>query len=283
MSLKVVDLFCGTGGLSSGLQKAGLDVVAAYDKWPIAIETYNKNLSNHAHELDLTNVREAVKKIKQHNPDIIAGGPPCQDFSSAGHRIEKNNADLTKCYASIVADCKPSIVLMENVALARLSKTYKLARKILEKAGYHFFEEVLDASYCGVPQKRKRFFMVASLKNDLIDIKLRNWIELHKSENPLTIKEYLKTDIDIDYYYRHPRNYSRRSVFSVDEPSPTIRGVNRPVPPNYKRNHLDSCGPSKSACSHLTRKKPYTNLSEIMEMVRRKDRNRNVNRQCSSC
>ena len=49
--------------------------------------------------------------------------------------------------------------------------------------------------------------------------------------------------IDIEYYYRHPRNYSRRSVFSVYEPSPTIRGVNRPVPPQYKGNYLDSVPP----------------------------------------
>ena len=45
--------------------------------------------------------------------------------------------------------------------------------------------------------------------------------------------------------YRHPRNYCRRAIFSVYEPSPTIRGVNRPVPPNYKRNHLDTADPAE--------------------------------------
>ena len=51
-------------------------------------------------------------------------------------------------------------------------------------------------------------------------------------------------EINIKYYYRHPRNYSRRSVFTVFEPSPTIRSVNRPVPPCYSGNHLDSAPPT---------------------------------------
>lgn len=65
------------------------------------------------------------------------------------------------------------------------------------------------------------------------------------AEERLTVKDYLKDEIDIEFYYRHPRNYSRRSVFSVFEPSPTIRGVNRPVPPGYIGNHLDSSPPSE--------------------------------------
>jgi len=50
----------------------------------------------------------------------------------------------------------------------------------------------------------------------------------------MTVREYLGDELDIDYYYRHPRNYSRRGIFSVDEPAPTVRGVNRPVPDGYK-------------------------------------------------
>jgi len=60
----------------------------------------------------------------------------------------------------------------------------------------------------------------------------------------MTVKEYLGNEIDIEYYYRHARNYSRRAIFTVHEPSPTVRGVNRPIPPNYKKNHLDSASPA---------------------------------------
>lgn len=49
----------------------------------------------------------------------------------------------------------------------------------------------------------------------------------------MTVRQYLGPELDVDHYYRHPRSYSRRAVFSVDEPSPTIRGVNRPVPAHH--------------------------------------------------
>lgn len=50
----------------------------------------------------------------------------------------------------------------------------------------------------------------------------------------MTIRDYLQNEFGVEYYYRHPRSYARRGIFSIDEPSPTIRGVNRPLPKNYK-------------------------------------------------
>lgn len=103
---------------------------------------------------------------------------------------------------------------------------------------------VLDASYCGVPQVRKRFFSFGWRKASRdMGGKFLQWIADRQSKESLTVKDYIP-EIGIGHYYRHPRNYSRRSVFSVHEPSPTIRGVNRPVPPNFNGNHLDSVPPS---------------------------------------
>jgi DNA (cytosine-5)-methyltransferase 1 len=55
----------------------------------------------------------------------------------------------------------------------------------------------------------------------------------------MTIRDYLGDKLNLQYYYRHPRSYARRGIFSIDEPSPTIRGVNRPIPPNYKLHSGD--------------------------------------------
>ena len=55
----------------------------------------------------------------------------------------------------------------------------------------------------------------------------------------MTVKDYFGDKIDIEYYYRHPRSYARRGIFSVNEPSPTIRGVNRPLPSGYTLHHND--------------------------------------------
>lgn len=236
----MADLFCGSGGLSRGLVDAGMEVVAAYDWWETCVDTYRRNLADHAQVADLSDVSGAIRAIRPLEVDLIAGGPPCQDFSSAGKRVEANRASLTTDFARIVAGCRPRFLLMENVPQARLSKAYQGLKEILRD--YSFQEIVLDASFCGVPQMRKRFFSFGCLDGD--GAAFLEWIGANTAQDRLTVKEYLGEEIDVEFYYRHPRNYSRRAVFTVHEPSPTIRGVNRPVPPNYKGNHLDSAPPS---------------------------------------
>ena len=242
--MKVVDLFCGVGGLSKGLESAGMDVVAGYDNWSMAVDVYNRNLRHSAKVFDLLDVDKAIWDILPYKPDLIAGGPPCQDFSTAGRRVECNNAKLTLAYAKIVSIIHPPIALMENVPQVRLSSVYKKAKDNLQNEGYNFYECVLDASHCGVPQKRKRFFMVAFLGAKNTGERIATWMRENMDEKSLTVKEYLQDEIDLEHYYRHPRNYSRRAVFSVHEPSPTIRGVNRPVPPGYRTHRLDTAPPS---------------------------------------
>lgn len=239
--LTVVDLFCGVGGLSFGFQKAGLSVVAAYDNWLPAVETYNWNMKHSAECLDLLEVDMAVKKIKPLKPNVIIGGPPCQDFSSAGKRSEGKNANLTTAFAVIVASCRPEVVVMENVPRVRSSETYREAKKLMLNAGYEFWERVLDSSFCGVPQIRKRFFAIGWRKaRPDTARRLETYFEDAIAAERLTLSRFMGDELSITHYYRHPRNYSRRAVFSVEEPSPTIRGVNRPVPPNYKGHPLDS-------------------------------------------
>lgn len=233
-NLRCVDLFAGCGGLTCGLQESGYDVVAAFDSWKPAIKCYELNFSHPAIEVDLSDVTNAVKEVSKHKFDLIAGGPPCQDFSHAGLRKEGTRAALTECFASVIKIISPQYFIMENVDRAQKSVSYKKARKILKGAGYGLSEYVLDASRCGVPQKRKRFFCIGVLGES--DCFLDSIVNGRLLPKPLTVREHfklIKQQIDIDYYYRHPRNYSRRGVFSVDEPAPTMRGVNRPVPAGY--------------------------------------------------
>jgi DNA (cytosine-5)-methyltransferase 1 len=231
--MKAVDLFCGCGGLSLGFQDAGFDVVAAYDKWQAALNVYKINFNHHSASLDLSNVETSVNEILKYKPDIIIGGPPCQDFSSAGKRDENNGrGDLTVDYAQIISIIRPKWFVMENVA--RITKTDKLikAKLIFKRAGYGLSWQILDASLCGVPQKRKRFFMIGKL-NEQDDFMLPFMTE-GMSKKPMTIRDYLGDSLGLEYYYRHPRSYVRRGIFSIDEPSPTIRGVNRPMPSGYQ-------------------------------------------------
>lgn len=231
--LRAVDLFCGCGGLSLGFQNAGIDVVAAYDKWGAALKVYADNFDHFSSTLDLSDVEASVVEISRHKPDMIVGGPPCQDFSSAGKRDEDNGrGDLTVDYANIISIVRPKWFVMENVA--RITKTEKLAKsmKIFKEAGYGLSYQVLDASLCGVPQKRKRFFMIGKLNEQ--DGFMKRFIDERLSKKPTTVRDYFGNSLGIEYYYRHPRSYVRRGIFSIDEPSPTIRGVNRPMPAGYQ-------------------------------------------------
>ena len=231
--MKVVDLFCGCGGLSLGFEKAGMDVVAGFDNWASALEVYRSNFTHPAIMANLTNVEESVGKIRQFEPDMIIGGPPCQDFSSAGKRNEDNGrGDLTVCYSRIISEIKPRWFVMENVE--RILKTQKLqdALAVFRAAGYGLTYTVLNAALCGVPQKRKRFVMIGKLgeQDDFIKATLLS----NLSDHEMSVAEYFGDKLDIKYYYRHPRSYARRGIFSTAEPSATIRGVNRPMPQGYQ-------------------------------------------------
>ena len=229
--LGAIDLFCGVGGLSLGFEQAGIPVLASFDYWERALDVYNLNFTHKAAKLDLSDISTAIKELKKHPADIIIGGPPCQDFSHAGKRTEKDRAELTKCFAEIVVALKPSIFVMENVDRIIKSKVWKNAKEILKAGGYGLTENILDASYCGCPQIRKRFFCIGIL--DKPDNILVPYIDKNISEKQMTVRDYFGKNINTKYYYRHPRNYSRRAIYSIDESSPTIRGVNRPIPKGY--------------------------------------------------
>lgn len=231
--------------MSLGFQNAGFNILAGIEYWDVAISCYEKNFTHPIENIDLSDVECAVKTIVKYNPDIIIGGPPCQDFSGAGNRVEGARADLTVSYAKIIEIISPKYFVMENVERSASSDAYKKARNIFKKAGYGLTEKVLDASFCGVPQKRKRFFCIGQKNGN--DGFLNGLLSTNQSVFPLTVREYFqqeKYSLDFEYYYRHPRSYNRRGIFSVDEPSPTVRGVNRPKPNNYQKHKGDLVEPN---------------------------------------
>ena len=248
--MNVIDLFCGCGGLSLGFQNAGYKIVGAFDNWDKALNIYNTNFNHKASKVDIYEL--SVDFLKSLQADMIIGGPPCQDYSSAGMRDEtKGRANLTIRFAEIVSKVKPLWFVMENVDRILKSKTLPKALEIFKNSGYGITQLVLDASKCGVPQTRKRCFIIGKLNEQ--DNFLSSLIMSNLSQKSLTIREYLGDEFNTDFYYRHPRSYARRAIFSIDEPSPTIRGVNRPIPSNYT-SHIGD------ATNDLSKVRPLTSL-----------------------
>jgi DNA (cytosine-5)-methyltransferase 1 len=248
-TMRTVDLFAGCGGMSLGFQKAGFQIVAAFDHWLPAVEVYEKNFSHSVKQADLGDPA-MVSEIASLAPDVIIGGPPCQDFSSAGlGKLNGDRANLTGAYAKIITATKPKYFVFENVPRARLSKVFHKAKQEFKKHGYGLTEVELDAAYCGVPQTRKRIFLIGGFEDS--DNFLEHQLLANLAKKPMSMRSYFGKGLGIDYYFRVPTNYSRRGIFSVDEPCMTIRAVDRPLPKGYI-GHKDDPVPVSSGVRGLT-------------------------------
>lgn len=237
MKPKLIDLFSGCGGMSLGFQNAGFEIMAAYDNWWPAIDIYSKNFNHPIYARDLSD-ESIIEEIRKQKPDIIIGGPPCQDFSIAGNRnFEGKRANLTLSYGKIIDSIRPMWFVMENVYNIEKSPIFEKVIKIFKNAGYGLTKRVWDASYMGVPQMRQRYFVIGKLgeKDNFLMEELVSGL----SPRPMTVRDYLGNKLGTEFYYMHPRSYNRRAIFSIDEPSSTIRGVNRPMPDTYKAHPAD--------------------------------------------
>jgi len=167
-NLKVIELFCGAGGLALGLENAGLktELVVDFDK--NCIETIKLNRPNwNAHlgsvaDLDLSEYRNQI--------DIMAGGFPCQAFSYAGNKLGFADTRGTLFYefARLINQVKPKLVLGENVrGLLNHDngRTLKVMIKELEKLGYRTKYRVLRSQFLDVPQKRERLIIIGIRKD----------------------------------------------------------------------------------------------------------------------
>lgn len=247
LNIKCVDLFCGCGGMSLGFEASGFNIVAGIDNWKAAIRVYEKNFDHPIIEKDLMDVEGAAEVITEYTPDLIIGGPPCQDFSTAGFQDEsRGRAILSVCYSQIVSIVRPKYFVMENVATIRNTKSFQRAIANFRAAGYGLTQMVLDAAYCGVPQTRKRMFIVGAFgaSDGFLDEELKR----NLAQKPMSIHDYLGDSLGTDYYFRVPTNYNRRGVFSVYEPSMTIRAVDRPIPKGYKGHPNDPVPVAEARC-----------------------------------
>lgn len=236
--MRIVDLFCGCGGMSLGFQNVGFDIKAAYDHWQPAIDIYKKNFSHPVYNKDLS-TEDVVPELNDLSLDMIIGGPPCQDFSIAGKRnFRGKRANLTLKFGQIVSEVRPEWFVMENVYNIEKSPVFKEVLSVFNASGYGITKHVWDASYMGVPQMRRRCFVIGKL-GEKDDFMLEDLLAALSKER-MTVREYFKDKpLQYEYIYQHPRSYKRRAIFSIDEPLSTIRSVNRPIPANYTVHPAD--------------------------------------------
>ena len=151
---RVVDFFCGAGGFSCGLRKAGFDIVAGVDADKAALQTFHHNFpSATTVHTDLSRdplPPSLLSYLRGLRPDVVVGGPPCQGFSAVnnarGTKEYNNLNDLTLQFTKTAISLEPSVIVMEEVPAFRRSTNYPKVIKTLQDAGYYVTSKVLDAS-----------------------------------------------------------------------------------------------------------------------------------------
>jgi DNA (cytosine-5)-methyltransferase 1 len=143
--------------------RGGFDVRLGVDWDEDALSVYRANHAHTALQIDLGNVPLAVETIRSvGHVDMISGSPPCQDFSMCSDkRAEGARASLTVSFAHVACAVRPRCVLIENVPQMLVSDAYQDAKRMLVEAGYSVLELRVNSSACGVPQVRRRVFVIA--------------------------------------------------------------------------------------------------------------------------
>lgn len=184
-ALTCVDLFAGAGGFSLAAQRCGVNVVAAVELNKHACTTYRNNLvqndSPHLYEQNILTLKP-IELVSKHfsngaDCDILLGGPPCQGFSV--HRINDSGVDdprniLVLRYFKYVRALKPKVFLMENVPGILWKRHDFFLKKLYsmgDAAGYDMYPpSVIDARDFGVPQRRKRVFILGIRKDISLEL-----------------------------------------------------------------------------------------------------------------
>lgn len=167
-----LDLFCGIGGLSLGLERAGLRPVGGVDTWGDALATFSRNQPEVpalcADIVGLTPARvESGLGTSVERIDVVVGGPPCQGFSTVGKRDEADPRNrLWRAFHQLVTRLRPAYVVVENVEGLNVMGGGAVRDGIIGEfaaAGYRMKAALLRAADFGVPQLRKRMFFLGWL------------------------------------------------------------------------------------------------------------------------
>lgn len=167
--MKIIDLFCGIGGLSLGFEQVGFEVVAAIDMWKDAVVTYNHNRKDKVAKVETVedfNEKELLEINASQNITGIIGGPPCQGFSTVGRReVDDPRNKMYLEFYKAVKIANPDFFVIENVKGMLTLNKGAFVKDLIERfgpngLGYNISYQLLNAADYGIPQNRYRVFYV---------------------------------------------------------------------------------------------------------------------------
>lgn len=221
MNFKILDLFCGAGGFSYGMDKnSKFNTVLALDFDEKALETFKRNIPNAEVVLgDITDKKvknSIIKKSKELKVNMIIGGPPCQGFSMKGKKLGLKDPRnfLFKEYLDIVQKLQPKVFVIENVKGLCLTSNGWFKDEILKSInnmGYKVSVGLLNAQDFGVPQSRERTIFICS-KNLSIDLPKPTVKEYRTVRDAISDLSYLNSgegDFESEYIKSPESTYQK--------------------------------------------------------------------------
>lgn len=201
-SYRAIELFSGIGGIRLGFEQAfgdNINFLWANDNDRFCIETYKANFKGKTDNRDINEVIKDISQIPDH--DILLAGFPCQPFSIAGPKNgfeDKTRGTLFFAISKILQEKKPQAFMLENVKHFKThnrGRTWNTVKDVLEnELNYRVFAKTIDASKFGLPQKRKRFYIVG-----FKDRNIEYEFPIGNSEKPV-LESFLEKNINIKYY-----------------------------------------------------------------------------------
>lgn len=171
--MRTVDLFAGWGGFSLGAEWAGADVILAANHWKMAVEAHK---ANHPHAKHLCQDLNQANFYDFPDMDLLLASPACQGHSTASQPKRRRYHDALRSTAWAVVSCadakEPQAIVVENVTDFLRWRLYPVWKAALEQLGYAIEEHVALASHFGVPQRRKRLFIVATKSRSALGLTL---------------------------------------------------------------------------------------------------------------
>jgi DNA (cytosine-5)-methyltransferase 1 len=223
--MRAMDLFCGAGGSSLGAAAAGVEIAAGFDVWPVAGSVYRANFP-HArfYPCDLAALDESdIRSIHGDlgDVDLILASPPCVDHSLARGAKPPSSAglDLPWCVWRFAAVFLPRWIVVENVVQMRRWHGYRSFLYALMSLDYRARVCILDAADFGVPQRRRRLYIVCDREADPPEIAPR------ASERIPAARV-----VDLNGYAYNPLYTPRRAARTIERVERALRALGRDVP-----------------------------------------------------
>ncbi|MEJ5200850.1 MAG: DNA (cytosine-5-)-methyltransferase [Anaerolineales bacterium] len=237
-SIRAIDLFCGIGGNSWGARQAGVEIVAGFDKWDLAGKVFQDNFPEaRFYNVDLAALRHAdIEHFREElGPiDLILASPECTSHSVARGASPKNKASLRLSWNVLrfARVFQPRWVVIENVSQFSAWESYGKFLEIFRRVGYHFLEQDLVASDFGVPQSRRRLYILLDRKQPPRHVE-------RYCEKPVSMRDIIHLNGDYRFSQLTTENRARKTLARAEK-AIQVLGPDQPFVLVYYGSEIES-------------------------------------------